>query len=47
VITELSLRTRRILSVFVALVVAVSAGGGLGVTRSAQAAPTFKVLAFY
>ncbi|MGC4771798.1 RICIN domain-containing protein [Micromonospora sp. DT44] len=32
---------------FVALVVAVTAGVGLGVARSAQAAPTFKVLAFY
>ncbi|WP_422739859.1 RICIN domain-containing protein [Micromonospora sp. WMMD729] len=46
-IAELSSRTRRILSVFVALVVAVGAGVGLGVARSAQAAPTFKVLAFY
>ncbi|MEU7843667.1 RICIN domain-containing protein [Micromonospora sp. NPDC049114] len=46
-IAELPSRTRRILSVFVALVVAVTAGLGLGVARSAQAAPTFKVLAFY
>ncbi|WP_433133277.1 RICIN domain-containing protein [Micromonospora sp. CA-240977] len=46
-IAELSSRTRRILSLFVALVVAVTAGLAVNASRSAQAAPTFKVLAFY
>ena len=47
VIAELSSRTRRILSLFVALVVALTAGLAVNASRSAQAAPTFKVLAFY
>ncbi|MEU7782513.1 RICIN domain-containing protein [Micromonospora parva] len=46
-IAELSSRTRRILSLFVALVVALTAGVAVSASRSAQAAPTFKVLAFY
>ena len=46
-IAELSSRTRRILSLFVALLVALSAGLAVNASRSAQAAPTFKVLAFY
>ncbi|GGO19797.1 RICIN domain-containing protein [Micromonospora parathelypteridis] len=46
-IAELSSRTRRILSLLVALVVALSAGLAVNASRQAQAAPTFKVLAFY
>ncbi|MEW2432313.1 RICIN domain-containing protein [Micromonospora sp. NPDC047644] len=46
-IAELSSRTRRILSLFVALVVGLTAGVAVSASRSAQAAPTFKVLAFY
>ncbi|MEV0216537.1 RICIN domain-containing protein [Micromonospora sp. NPDC050695] len=46
-IAELSSRTRRILSLFVALVVALSVGVAVNASRPAQAAPTFKVLAFY
>ncbi|NYH40652.1 hypothetical protein HNR22_000379 [Micromonospora jinlongensis] len=46
-IAELSSRTRRIVSLFVALLVALSAGLAVNASRSAQAAPTFKVLAFY
>ncbi|MEK8105919.1 hypothetical protein NKG94_13595 [Micromonospora sp. M12] len=46
-IAELSSRTRRILSLFVALVVALTAGVTVSASHSAQAAPTFKVLAFY
>ncbi|MGW5581730.1 ThuA domain-containing protein [Micromonospora chokoriensis] len=46
-IADLSTRTRRVLSLFVALVVALTAGVAVSASRSAQAAPTFKVLAFY
>ncbi|MGW0218680.1 RICIN domain-containing protein [Micromonospora chokoriensis] len=46
-IADLSTRTRRVLSLFVALVVALTAGVAISASRSAQAAPTFKVLAFY
>jgi hypothetical protein len=47
VITQLSSRTRRVISLLVAFVVAVTAGLAVNASRTAQAAPTFRVLAFY